>query len=199
MWPYMLHHFSHVRLCATPWTAAHQAPLSKGFSRQEYWSGFPFPSPRDQQNWVVYCSLTVPHFFTYRITSSLRLWKKLLGLKFLIILKGTSSISINLSVSTSYIPLNTRAIFFSQPQPWCHSSSHQKYWTIIIFNKHQISSQYSNTHDCLVYFQMFSLNQDSNKNHTLHLTVFLKFLKIFPCPPFPLWNLLIKQTRLFVQ
>ena len=30
---------------ATPWAAAHQAPLSKGFSRQEYWSGLPFPSP----------------------------------------------------------------------------------------------------------------------------------------------------------
>ena len=37
--------FSRVRLCATPWTAAHQAPLSTGFSRQEYWSGLPFPSP----------------------------------------------------------------------------------------------------------------------------------------------------------
>ena len=30
---------------ATPWTAAHQAPLSMGFSRQEYWSGLPFPPP----------------------------------------------------------------------------------------------------------------------------------------------------------
>ena len=36
--------FSHVRLCATPQMAAHQAPLSMGFSRQEYWSGLPFPS-----------------------------------------------------------------------------------------------------------------------------------------------------------
>ena len=33
---------SHVRLFATPWTVAYQAPLSVGFSRQEYWSGFPF-------------------------------------------------------------------------------------------------------------------------------------------------------------
>ena len=41
----MQSHFSCVRLCATPWTAAHQAPLSTGFSRQEYWSGLPFPSP----------------------------------------------------------------------------------------------------------------------------------------------------------
>ena len=38
---------SRVRLFATPWTVAHQAPLSMGFSRQEYWSGFPFPSPGD--------------------------------------------------------------------------------------------------------------------------------------------------------
>ena len=34
--------FSHVRLCATPWTAAYQASLSMGFSRQEHWSGLPF-------------------------------------------------------------------------------------------------------------------------------------------------------------
>ena len=34
-----------VQLFATPWTAAYQAPLSMGFSRQEYWSGLPFPSP----------------------------------------------------------------------------------------------------------------------------------------------------------
>ena len=36
---------SHVRLLATPWTAAYQAPPSVGFSRQEYWSGVPLPSP----------------------------------------------------------------------------------------------------------------------------------------------------------
>ena len=36
-----------VRLFATPWTVAYQAPLSMGFSRQEYWSGLPFPPPGD--------------------------------------------------------------------------------------------------------------------------------------------------------
>jgi len=41
---------SRVRLFATPWTVAHQAPLSMGFSRQEYWSGLPFPSPGDLPN-----------------------------------------------------------------------------------------------------------------------------------------------------
>ena len=37
--------FSRVQLCVTPETAAQQAPLSLGFSRQEHWSGLPFPSP----------------------------------------------------------------------------------------------------------------------------------------------------------
>ena len=41
----LLRHFSRVRLCATPETAAHQAPPYLGFSRQEHWSGLPFPSP----------------------------------------------------------------------------------------------------------------------------------------------------------
>ena len=41
----LLSRFSHVQLCVTPQTAAHQAPLSLGFSRQEHWSGLPFPSP----------------------------------------------------------------------------------------------------------------------------------------------------------
>ena len=38
---------SHVQLFATPWTVAYKAPPSMGFSRQEYWSGLPFPSPGD--------------------------------------------------------------------------------------------------------------------------------------------------------
>ena len=41
----MLSHFSCVRPCETPWTAAHQAPLFTGSSKQEYWSGLPFPAP----------------------------------------------------------------------------------------------------------------------------------------------------------
>ena len=41
----LLSRFSRVRLCATPETATHQAPPSLGFSRQEHWSGLPWPSP----------------------------------------------------------------------------------------------------------------------------------------------------------
>ena len=53
-WKGKVKSLSRVRLFVTPWTAAHQAPLSMGFSRQEYWSGVPLPSPRD--------SYTCKHF-----------------------------------------------------------------------------------------------------------------------------------------
>ena len=46
----MLSHFSRIWLFVTPWTGAHQAPLSMGFSRQEYWSRLPFPTPGDLPN-----------------------------------------------------------------------------------------------------------------------------------------------------
>ena len=46
-WKVKVKSFSRVRLLATPWTAAHQAPPPMGFSRQEYWSGVPLPSPMD--------------------------------------------------------------------------------------------------------------------------------------------------------
>ena len=42
-----VHTLSHVQLFSIPWTIAHQAPLSVGFSRQGYWSGLPFPSPEN--------------------------------------------------------------------------------------------------------------------------------------------------------
>ena len=45
----LLSRFSRVRLCATPQTAAHQAPPSLGFSRQKHWSGLPFPSPMHER------------------------------------------------------------------------------------------------------------------------------------------------------
>ena len=43
----VLNHFGPLQLFATLWTVANQAPLPMGFSRQEYWSGLPFPSPED--------------------------------------------------------------------------------------------------------------------------------------------------------
>ena len=49
-WKVKVKSFSRVPLLATPWTAAYQAPPSMGFSRQEYWSGVPLPSPKE--SWV---------------------------------------------------------------------------------------------------------------------------------------------------
>ena len=49
----MLSRFSCVCLFVTKWTVARQAPLSMGFSKQEYWSGLPFPSPGDLRSPVI--------------------------------------------------------------------------------------------------------------------------------------------------
>ena len=64
---------SHVQLFATPWTVAHQAPVSMGFSREEYWSGAPSPPPGDLPSpGIEPRSLTSPalagEFFTTRAT-----------------------------------------------------------------------------------------------------------------------------------
>ena len=48
MYAFILSHFSRVQLFVTLWTVAHQAPLTLGFSRQQYWSGLPFPPPGDR-------------------------------------------------------------------------------------------------------------------------------------------------------
>ena len=61
----VLNSFSHVRLFATLWTVAHQAPLSMGFSRQEQWSGLPFPSPGDLPDPYIYIYV---YIFTHKYT-----------------------------------------------------------------------------------------------------------------------------------
>ena len=65
-----LSRFSYVRLCATLWTVAHQAPLSIGFSRQEYWSGLPCPPSGDLPNpGIELVSLALTgRFFITRVT-----------------------------------------------------------------------------------------------------------------------------------
>ena len=60
---------SHVWFCATPWTVARQAPLSMGFSRQEYWSGLPFPPLGDlpYQGMEPVCAALTGGFFTAQL------------------------------------------------------------------------------------------------------------------------------------
>ena len=57
-------HFSRIQLCVTLWNAAHQAPLSTGFPRQEYWSGLPFPS-------LKFCYRLVLYFVMIQLSDSL--------------------------------------------------------------------------------------------------------------------------------
>ena len=85
IWLCVLSHLSRVWFCATLWTAACQAPLSMGFSRQEFWSGLPFPSPGDLLDpgmdyaspvstcigkWILYhwCHLGSLHIYTCECT-----------------------------------------------------------------------------------------------------------------------------------
>ena len=68
----LLSRFSCVRLCETPWTVAHQAPPPPGFSRQEHWSGLPFPSPmHESEKWKGSRSvLATPWTATYQAPPS---------------------------------------------------------------------------------------------------------------------------------
>ena len=63
----VLSHFSRVQLFVSLWTVAHQAPLSMGFSRQEYWSGVPCPPPGGLPPGL-FISCTAGGFFTTRVT-----------------------------------------------------------------------------------------------------------------------------------
>ena len=62
-WKVKVKLLSHVRLLATPWTTAYQAPPSMGFSRQEYWSGVPLPSPVSLLRGNIYSNHT--HIVTF--------------------------------------------------------------------------------------------------------------------------------------
>ena len=85
-WKEKVKSLSHVRLFATPWAVAYQAPPSMGFSRQEYWSGVASPSPKNMPNNRFF--LWSPHslikgdsnlFYTTKkavIHSKIELWKK---------------------------------------------------------------------------------------------------------------------------
>ena len=67
--------FSCVRLGGTLRTAAHQAPLSRGFSRQEYWSGLPFPSPRQTMlvdKWIIFA-----HIWTSLVAQLVKNWPEM--------------------------------------------------------------------------------------------------------------------------
>ena len=73
-----MHVLSHVQLFVTPWTVAHQAPLSLEFSRQEYWSGLPFPPPGDLPNPGTESTFLAPSALADRFFSTSATWEALL-------------------------------------------------------------------------------------------------------------------------
>ena len=94
-----VHMISDAHLRVTPWTVAHQAPLSMGFSRQEYWSGLPFPSPGDLPDpGIEPMSLTSPSltggFFITEPPGNpmnLKVWILILSLNSFPVLLGSNS------------------------------------------------------------------------------------------------------------
>ena len=73
----LLSRFSRVRLCVTSQTAAHKAPPSLGFSRQEHWSGLPFPSPMhevESERETGQCSLHIRDFGNLKELRKSRVW-----------------------------------------------------------------------------------------------------------------------------
>ena len=73
-WKVKVNSLSRVRLLATPWTAAYQAPPSMGFSRQEYWSGVPSPSPDKRLYWITIQRGSI-HMFSHKVGDHLWYWK----------------------------------------------------------------------------------------------------------------------------
>ena len=71
----VLSHFSRVRLFATPWTAAYQAPLSMGFSRQQHWSGLPCPPPGDLSDPGIKPTSLFSPALAYRFFTSRATWE----------------------------------------------------------------------------------------------------------------------------
>ena len=69
-WKVKVKSLSHVQLLTTPWTAAYQAPLSMGFSRQEYWTGVPLPSPKISANIAKIWKVSKIPMFTHHLHNS---------------------------------------------------------------------------------------------------------------------------------
>ena len=72
-WKVKVKSLSRVRLLTTPWTAAYQAPPSMGFSRQEYWSGLPLPSPNVYKYTHLYLYLSIHVYLCVTICNSVEL------------------------------------------------------------------------------------------------------------------------------
>ena len=115
-WGYVLSRFSRVRLFATPWTAARQAPLSMRFFRQEYWSGLPFPPPGDLNPGIESMSLKSPVLacrFFYFFDNSHSVWRASLVAEMVKNLSATQETQVR-----SLKEITTRSSILAWRIPW---------------------------------------------------------------------------------
>ena len=116
-WKVKVKLLSCVRLFETPWTAAYQAPLSMGFSRQEYWSGVPLPSPprtpkmSETRCWEI--DIGVNPRYTFLQDAKFRGRSKLISL-----LNGKTKLSVAL----------VRSDWLGHPSIWCSQYVYQRFW-----------------------------------------------------------------------
>ena len=103
---------SRVRLFVAPWTVAHQAPLSMGFSRQEYWSGLPFPSPGDLPDPGIKCVSCIGRL-TAGPPGKHFTWDLSMGLSYLL-QKNQKKIKRKRALSFLHLPMVTPL----SPVPW---------------------------------------------------------------------------------
>ena len=133
---------SFIQLFATPWTVAHQAPLSLGFSRQEYWNGLPFPPPGNLPNpGIESTSLTYPAlagtFFFYHCTTweTHYLYNSLILFSFVkySMMSFLKHLLTWLSNSVYECTLNLVFISLQSPLNWSASSALFKFFMISTF------------------------------------------------------------------
>ena len=141
-------HFSRVRLFVTPWTAACQAPLSMGFSRQEYWSGVPLPSPSASVRSLPFLSFIEPIFAWNVPLVPLIILKRSLVFPILLF----SSISLHWSLSNASLSL--LAIFQNSAFKWTYLSFSPLLFASLLFTA--ICKGSSQSH--FAFFHFFFLN-----------------------------------------
>ena len=144
-----------VQLFVTPWTSVNQAPLSMGFSRQEYWSGLPFPPSRDLS-----CHTN--------LLKSFLLFAKLSS-------NATSFMKTSLSNSElkRLVALNSNGSFFSSVQSLSHVQLFETPWT----PAHQASLCIKNSQSLL---KLMSIESVMSSNNLIHCCPLLLLSSTFP-------------------
>ena len=135
--------FSRVRLCVTPQMAAHQAPPSLGFSRQEHWSGLPFPSPmQESEKWKRSRSVVFDPQRPHRLqpTRLLRPWDfpgKSTGVGCHCLLRLSKLTGIFLIFTASNDAECNDYYHSSVPWPWLVLKHQQFYWILLLHHQYK--------------------------------------------------------------